>query len=98
MKFNFLLPRILQNERCQGERFHSWVLTGLVKALPGDHRAVDFYCKICGKRHTEIFTTEEYDKKIKISIERVEKENLQTLSKPHVKKILVGDQACYRYQ
>ena len=75
MKYNYLLPLRLQNEKCkESSKIHSWSLTGLVKAMPGGYRSVDFYCKVCKKRHTEIYTQAEYENKVRTSVERVEKE------------------------
>jgi hypothetical protein len=53
---------------------HYWVITGLVKAIPGNYRSVDFYCKLCNKRYSEIYSKEEYEKSVDIHIRNVEKE------------------------
>jgi hypothetical protein len=63
--YNYMLSKPLDKEACEGSatgaKRHRWFPSGVVKALPGGNVSIDFLCKVCGKRHSQIVKQEQYD-------------------------------------
>jgi hypothetical protein len=76
-KLNYLLPRLVANQKCPssstGQKQHHWAITTNVKSSIGDNVAVEFVCERCGRRHTEFFSKNEYELKIRHLVEEKEK-------------------------
>jgi hypothetical protein len=65
-KHNFLIEnKKMRDDNCSAgypdPKKHVWILTGVIKALPGLNYSADFRCERCNKIYAEIFEKEQFD-------------------------------------
>lgn len=56
---NFMVSSPQSTEPCDGStsghKLHKWIPVEQTKALPGRNYSVTFWCRVCGRRHNEVY-------------------------------------------
>ena len=73
MKFNHLVPKADQLNKCEGIKEHYWVPLN-VQASTARNVGIYFVCKRCSRRTHEFMTFDQYQIHEKVLLKQIEKE------------------------